>query len=115
MAAASVCLLVEGAMPEGIYLPSKLPDYVRASKPVIALSPKIGTVADLTPSRGVTLAAVDDPAAIENALARHYDAFVRGTLATLAPDESLRQEYDGSRIARCLRDLCTELSARRPR
>lgn len=115
MAAATVCLLVEGAMPEGIYLPSKLPDYLRANKPVIALSPKIGTVADLAPGRGVTLAAVDDPAAIEAALARHYDAFTRGTLATLAPAESLRQEYDGARIARRLRDLCTELSARRPR
>lgn len=109
MASATVCLLVEGNMAEGIYLPSKFADYVRSNKPVIALSPPVGTIADLGPNRGVSLVPVDNPTAIEAAITRHYDAFVAGTIASFEPDTALKQEYDGGRIARLFREICAKL------
>ena len=112
MAAATVCLLVEGNMPEGIYLPSKFPDYIRACKPVIALSPTTGTIADLLPCRGVTQVPVDNPSSIETAIARHYAAFSSGQMASLEPSDELQQQYDGARIGRLIRDLCTDLATR---
>lgn len=107
IAEASVCLLVEGEMPEGIYLPSKVADYVTAQKPIIALSPQVGTIADLRHYRGVTQVVVNDAHAIEAALERHFDAFVSGDLARYAPERSLTGKFDGAAIARRLRSLLT--------
>jgi glycosyltransferase involved in cell wall biosynthesis len=42
IAQASVCVLIEGEVEEGVFLPSKLCDYLVAKKPVIALSPRRG-------------------------------------------------------------------------
>jgi glycosyltransferase involved in cell wall biosynthesis len=109
MAAATVCLLVEGNMTEGIFLPSKFPDYIQARKPVIALSPAKGTIADLLPRRGVTLVPVDDARAIEAAIAFHYEAFSRGEIDRLEPGKELMQRYDGAAIGCRLRDLFTEV------
>ncbi len=105
MAAAPVCLLVEGKIAEGIYLPSKFADYVQSGKPVIALSPSTGTIADVAHLRGVTRVSVDDSVAIESAIDRHYDAFTRGSLEDFEPAQELRLRYDGATIARQLRDL----------
>ena len=97
--AATVCLLIEGDMPEGIFLPSKLPDYVMCRKPVIALSPRVGTVADLLPQPGITVASVGDSQGIEVSVSRYFDAFVAGRIESMAPTERLRREYDGTHIA----------------
>jgi hypothetical protein len=114
MSSAAVCLLVEGNMPEGIFLPSKFADYIQSRKPVIALSPATGTIADLLPANGVTQVQVDSPSAIEAAIVRYYEAFASGQIASLQPDETLVQQYDGARIGRVLRNLCAELAVRSP-
>lgn len=114
IAAATACLLIEGNMPEGIYLPSKFPDYIQAGKPVIALSPATGTIADLLPAVGVTQVPVDDPVAIEAAVARHYDAYMNGGIAALEPVSALRSRYDGVQVAAMLCSLFAKLSAAQP-
>lgn len=47
MQRASVLLLIEAPIEEGIFLPSKLGDYVGCGKPILSLSPAEGTIADL--------------------------------------------------------------------
>ena len=42
-----VCLIIEADLKEGIFLPSKVADYFQKSKPIFALSPKIGVLDDL--------------------------------------------------------------------
>jgi glycosyltransferase involved in cell wall biosynthesis len=48
MSEASVLLLIDSyKITESVYFPSKLSDYIRANKPILALTPRNGTVADL--------------------------------------------------------------------
>jgi hypothetical protein len=109
MASATVCLLVEGDMPEGIYLPSKFADYIQALKPVIALSPETGTISDLLPIKGITQVSVNDPQAICSAIARHHDAFVNNQISALAPEKKLVDSYNESTVGLQLCDLFNEM------
>ena len=47
VASSDVSLLIEEDCAEGIYLPSKLSDYVSVNNPILAVGPKEGTVMDL--------------------------------------------------------------------
>ena len=60
---AALCVLVEADFREGVFLPSKLCDYIAARKPVLALSPEVGTVADLAAEGGIRRVGPKDSAA----------------------------------------------------
>ena len=112
IAAADVCVLVEEDMPEGIYLPSKLADYVAAGKPVLALSPREGTVADLMPDAGLLRADVDDANAIAERIDELYEAASADRLDAHRPSEELRTFFSPagvlSRFAAALDDADIE-------
>ena len=42
-----ICLIIEAQCDEGIFLPSKVADYIQNSKPIFAISPKRGVLNDL--------------------------------------------------------------------
>src|ERR1700730_2373060 len=67
IAAASACILIESRVDEGIFFASKLADYLAHGKPVLALSPKIGTAADLA-NRGELIRVDHDSEAVRDAL-----------------------------------------------
>jgi hypothetical protein len=95
---ASVCVLVEAGFEEGIFLPSKLVDYIAARKPVLALSPRIGVVADLAARGGIDRV---DPGAAEGvqaALCGLYSDFQRGTLPLRAPGEELARSFSAQNV-----------------
>jgi glycosyltransferase involved in cell wall biosynthesis len=96
---ASVCLLIEGHMREGIYLPSKVADYIVAKKPLIALSPARGTINDLMPERGVVRVGQDDINGVANALAEYYKHYCNGTLSEKAPSEALVRQFMPDTVA----------------
>jgi hypothetical protein len=98
IAEASVCVLVEGDYPEGIFLPSKLCDYVVARKPVLALSPEAGTLNDLAEAGGIERVSPQDSARVSAVLKRYYQAFVAGTLAEHAPAESLVHRFEARTV-----------------
>jgi hypothetical protein len=52
VAASDVAVLVEAPCAEGIFLPSKVVDYAAAGRPILALSPAAGTMADLFAAHG---------------------------------------------------------------
>lgn len=85
LAAADVLLLVEAAMAEGIFFPSKLAEYLTAGRPILALSPAAGVAADLLAPGGGLRVAPDDPAAIAGAVAELYERWAAGRLAELGP------------------------------
>lgn len=109
IASGTVCLLVEGKMPEGIYLPSKLADYMASKKPVIALSPGVGTIADFAELRGISRVDVDDAEGIEKAITLHYEYFRRGTMDQLQPENELVERFSGRIVARRFRELLKEM------
>src|SRR6266576_722090 len=86
IAAATICVLVEAVVVEGIFLPSKLVDYLAAGKPVLAMSPENGTVTDLAAAHSsITKVGQHDPASIQTAIASLYRDFKTGPLSSRAP------------------------------
>ena len=106
---ASVCVLVEADMPEGIFLPSKLADYISARKPILALSPRVGVVADLEPGGGITRVDPGDACGVRDAIRGLYIDFRRGTLARRSPSgfqvDQFRPEVVANRFLKTLREL----------
>lgn len=76
-----VCMILEAPCDEGIFLPSKLIDYLQNNKPVFTLSPANGTLNDLF-KRGVVdyFADVSDVESIFRSLEGLYDDFTKKAL-----------------------------------
>ncbi len=86
---ADVLLLIESAMAEGVFMPSKLADYLSARRPILALSPAVGTVADYLAAGGGLRVDPDDAAAIAAALSDLHARRQSGRLAELEPPADL--------------------------
>jgi glycosyltransferase involved in cell wall biosynthesis len=98
MAQAAVCVLIESDFGEGVFLPSKLCDYIVARKPVLALSPEFGTVADLAVERGITRVSPRDSIAVGVALVKLFDAFTDSRLHLCAPSDSLARRFEARKV-----------------
>jgi hypothetical protein len=104
MSASHVLVLIEAPLTEGIFLPSKVTDYVQAGRAILAVSPRNGTLADLLSAHGGGLAAdCTDADAIYEALLALYDSWARGRLAhdysparlrTLFSDAAVIPQYE---------------------
>jgi len=110
IASAAVCLLVEGRILEGIFLPSKLVDYIVSRKPILALSPRIGTVADFGENTRIVRVDGDDEKAILTAIERFYKAYKTGDLNRFSPPENFAKKFEGPRIAEQFSQCISEVS-----
>jgi hypothetical protein len=90
---ATACLLVEGRFSEGIFLPSKLCSYLVARKPVVAISPATGTVADLAAQGGILRFDREDVAGAASALETLFQAYLGGTLEKYQPPQALCDSF----------------------
>jgi hypothetical protein len=97
--AASACVLIEGDMREGIYLPSKLADYIVARKPVLALSPSVGTVEDLSTDPAVFRLERADEKGIAGTILHLYKAHSDGRLDQFRPSEGLVKAFSADAVA----------------
>src|SRR5262249_51379562 len=98
IAAAALCVLVEADLPEGVFLPSKLCDYLAARKPVLALSPDRGTVSDLAEHGGVRRVRPDDSRGVRLALVDLFDAFEERRLEQFRPPDALVHRFTAGAI-----------------
>ena len=85
-------------MDEGVFLPSKLMDYVSAARPVLALSPANGCVADVLRFGGGIRVGPDDVDASTDALQALYLRWKDGTLDELAPTQTVTEYFSPSRV-----------------
>jgi glycosyltransferase involved in cell wall biosynthesis len=107
IARASVCVLVEARMEEGIFFPSKCADYIAMGKPILAFSPEKGVVADLAAlGSGITRIHGEDAASVAFTLERYYAAQQKGQLSQYAPDENLRSLCSPEHAADTFLYLC---------
>ncbi len=101
---ATVCLLVEAKFAEGIFLPSKAVDYIVARKPVVALSPAVGTLNDLSVDPGITRVDPDDIDGVAAALGLLWQDFSAGTLDRRRPSQELVRRFEAPSVARLFLD-----------
>jgi glycosyltransferase involved in cell wall biosynthesis len=111
VAESSVCVLVEGNFTEGVFLPSKLCDYLTARKPVLAFSPEIGTVADLSRGGGIRCVKPTDSMGAADALEELFDAFSQSRLHAYRPPETVAERFDGRRV---IQDFLTAVARLTP-
>jgi len=96
---ASVCILVEGSMKEGIYLPSKVADYAVAGKAILALSPANGVIADMLPCRGLVRVDPHDAPAISEAIRHFYQLYKSGGLQSECLTDGFISQFTPARVA----------------
>jgi hypothetical protein len=80
-AASSVLVVIEASCEEGIFFPSKFVDFVQTGRPILAISPKVGTLCDILPAHGGGIA-VDcrSPEAVFVALSALYKEWKDGNI-----------------------------------
>lgn len=89
-----VCLVIEAACAEGIFLPSKVCDYMQCHMPIFAVSPADGVLNDLYREGLVSyFADVVKPADIAKEMTRMYSDFINGRFpkVSVAPQFSLNR------------------------
>lgn len=99
LCSASVLLLIESPMEEGIFMPSKLADYVSSGRPILALSPSLGTVADCLSQGGGIRVDPADVSGIAGALGHLFERWETGRLDELAPPARLVEQFSPPVIA----------------
>jgi len=99
MRRADVLLIIEAPVENGIFLPSKFVDCVQCRRPILAISPKQGTVADLLIRHGGGLIAdCTSPEEIAQAFSLLYSTWRNGLLDQQFGTDSLYSVFSGETI-----------------
>ena len=91
MAKADVLLLLEFRFSKGIFFYAKLSDYLHASRPILALSPQNGVVADLFKEGGGKIVTPDNPDHIGNTIHEIFNLWDSGNLTNISNNSLLAE------------------------
>jgi glycosyltransferase involved in cell wall biosynthesis len=95
----SVLVLFESPYSEGIFLPAKLVDYVSAGRPILGVSPKVGTMRDIISKHGGGMVAdCTDKEDIYFALTHLYEAWKSGVIDKVYRSEVLYNHFSSKTI-----------------
>ena len=109
-AGADVLMVSEASIPEGIYFPSKFVDYVQSGKPILALSPMTGTIADFISTHGGgILADCASSDSIAQAIATLYEHWKNGSLGFLS-SHTLFDLFSEDRVLTSYEEIFSRLS-----
>ena len=98
-ASSSVLFVIEASCDEGIFFPSKFVDFIQTGRPVLAISPRVGTLSDILSKNGGGVA-VDNRSADEilSALNKFYMAWEKGMLTTTYGSHKLLNYFCEERV-----------------
>jgi len=106
LAASAVSVVIEAPMTEGIFLPSKVTDIVQVGRPILAVSPVVGTLKDLLSSYGGGIA-VDctSPEAIAKGIESLFRSWQGGELDDSYGSDRLRQLFSDGTVLSAYREI----------
>jgi len=94
-----VLVIIEAPCEEGIFFPSKFVDYVQIGRPILAISPVEGTLADILSKHGGGIAVdVRSPQSIAEAIENLYNHWKAGTLETTYNSSRLFEMFSEEQI-----------------
>jgi hypothetical protein len=110
LAKSDVLAIIEAPCKEGIFMPAKIVDYVQIDRPILALTPVVGTISDIFSKHGGGIA-VDckSPDAVARALQTLYVHWKEGTLNQKYGSNSLISLFSEERILRLYMSLFKKL------
>lgn len=114
MASSAVLVVIEAQCKEGIFFPSKFVDYVQTGRPILAMVPGQGTLADIVRENGGGLAANNgSPETIFDALSKLYWAWEHAKLDDLYSSAHLKVLFEPARILGLYRQIFDEIGGQR--
>ena len=111
LARADVLVIIEAPVAEGIFLPSKFVDYVRSGRPILAISPRVGTLADILTVHGGGIA-VDgtNPEVISAALIELYNHWKLGNIDGKYSSSKLFSQFSQNTVLEKYKQIFSKLS-----
>jgi hypothetical protein len=113
LAQSDVLLIIEAPLKEGIFMPSKIVDYAQIRRPILALTPAVGTIADLFSEFGGGIA-VDckSSEAVLRGLQTFYAHWKSGDLNQTFNSDNLLGVFSEKRVLGLYMDLITKLKSK---
>ena len=107
---AEILVIIEADLEEGIFLPSKFVDYIQTGRPVLAVSPREGTLADILSRQGGGVAVdLARPESIASGIAALYRSWQQGRLEAEYGSERLRATFSRQAVLEQYRRLFARL------
>lgn len=115
LARSHVLVVIEAPLEEGIFMPSKIVDYVQIGRPILAVAPAVGTMADIFSEHGGGIA-VDcrSPEAVAQAIEILYGQWRAGTLDREYGSGKLLSMFSEAHILGLYMDLIQHLARSHP-
>jgi hypothetical protein len=108
----TILVIIETPVKEGIFLPSKFVDYITVGRPILAVSPKEGTIADYLNQYGGGIATdCTSSHDVARGICRLYDAWERNELNTKFQSKKLFPLFSEDLIIQQYHDLFDLLSS----
>jgi glycosyltransferase involved in cell wall biosynthesis len=106
----SVLIILEAPLEEGIFMASKIVDYVQIGRPILSLSPTEGTIADLFSQYGGGIAVdCQSPDSVAKALRGLFDNWKSGTLNQTFSSQALFNLFSEETVLELYMDLFNTL------
>jgi len=86
--------VIDAPADESLFLPSKIVDYLRARKPILALTPHHGASADVIRDLGYPVIAPENEAEIAQAVEALLAAHAEGRLSLSPTHDAVARQFD---------------------
>lgn len=114
VAASSVAVVIEAPCREGIFLPSKVLDFIQTGQAILTISPKVGVLSDLLRDHGGGIAAdCTSPESVAVALEVLFNTWRAGTLSRDFGSDCLRDMFSPGTTMAAYRAIFQELENRK--